>query len=142
MGCIVFGAASHLFLDALPHYNWIVYLHWLSGLPYHWLIRDALFGLSVTLPILYWGRDRWQLVCLTLFAAMYPDFEKVAHVDFALPERWVIFREHSLKLSTNDWGLPHALLIVFELCLIVLMLIAAYSLAKRRAHPSCRSSKD
>jgi hypothetical protein len=135
-GCVVLGASSHLLLDALPHYNWIVYLHWLSDLPYHWLVRDALFGLVIVIPILYWGRDRWFLIWLTLFAAMYPDFEKVAYIDFGLPRQLVIFRGHSLQLSGNDWGLPHPWLIALEVSLIFVCLTVSYCLSKMQARLS------
>ena len=124
-------------LDELPHYNWIVYMHWLSGLSHSWLIRDAILGLIIFVPVLYLGRDRWALTCLTAVAAMYPDLEKVAYQDFGLPERYVLFRAHSLQLSHHDYGLPHPLLIAFELAVMSACLLACWKLAQAR---SCHSS--
>jgi len=133
---LILGAASHLWLDALPHYNWVVYMKWLNGLPYHWLIRNALFGLVVLVPLLYWGRDRWWLVGVTVVAAMYPDVEKVAYIDLGLPQQLVIFHRHSTVLSGNHGGLPHAWLIALEMSLLAGMMITAYLVSKSRLRAS------
>lgn len=129
---LALGATSHLALDAIPHYNWIVYLNWFHGLPFHWLIRDAVLSIPVVIIALYCGRDYLILVCLALFGSMYPDFEKVAYGDFHIPESLVIFRSHSLQLSANTGGLSHWLLITIEITVLALLLTATAIVSQRR----------
>ena len=46
VGALGVGVLSHLLLDLLPHYAWVVYLDWFKPWPFHWLMREALFGLG------------------------------------------------------------------------------------------------
>lgn len=122
--CWWLAAFSHLALDAVPHYNWIVYLNWFHELPFHWLIRDALFALPMIGIGWYAGRDYWLILALGLFGGMYPDFEKVAYVDFHMPEQLILFRSHSLQLSGHTGDLPHGYLIAIELVLLTVCVAA------------------
>lgn len=138
---MVAGALSHLALDAVPHYNWIVYLNWFQGIPFHWLIREALCALPVAVFGLWLGRDRIVMTGLALVGSMYPDFEKVAYVDFHIPRQLVIFRAHSLELSGHTAGLPRPALVTIEMTLLVGMLAAALWLARRRQEVALRDRR-
>ena len=129
---VVAGALSHLALDAVPHYNWIVYLSWFRGLPFHWLIREAVFALPVVAVAVWLGRDRWGLTGLALCGSLYPDFEKVAYVDFHIPRQLVIFRAHSLQLSSHTCGWPRPALVGLEVAMLAALLVVAFWLARRQ----------
>ena len=123
IGVVVIGMLSHLALDLLPHYAWIVYLDWFKKLPYHWLIRESLFGLVIVIFALYFADRAWPFVVLGITGAMYPDIEKILCVDFGLPESLVIFDWHSSALSSRTGGLPKALLITAECMLVGIFLL-------------------
>ena len=129
-GAAVVSVMAHLALDRLPHYNWIVYLGWFRGLPYHWLVREALFALPVLAIGLYTARNHWGLLAAAVFFGLYPDLEKVAAVDFQAPRQLVLFKTHSLQLSTYDGGASHAALIALELAVIAGLLAATLLLAR------------
>ncbi len=124
--CLVAGAFLHLVLDVMPHYNWIVYLHGYENLPHHWLFCEAIVALIVFIPAIYFTRRIWPIALIGAFGALYPDIEKVASCDFNMPERFVIFRHHSLHLSSNDYGIRHDALITGELALIGIFFFAAW----------------
>ena len=140
MACFVAGVATHLLLDLLPHYAWVVYLDWFKPLPYHWLIREAAFGIAVAFPAFIWAGKAWPFVALGMVGGMYPDLEKVLALDFRLPAQLVLFDWHSTYLSSRTAGLPRPLLIVMECCLIAAFLLVLKTLSRgasnRAPHPS------
>jgi hypothetical protein len=130
--CWFLAAGSHLLLDAIPHYNWIVYMNWLRDLPFHWLIRNAVFAIPMVWIGWHTGRDHWVILGLGLFGGMYPDFEKVAYVDFHIPQQLVLFPGHSLELSGHTGGWPRGVLVAIELALILGCVAATVVLYRRR----------
>jgi hypothetical protein len=130
-GCVGLGIACHLLLDLLPHYAWIVYLEWFNALPYHWLLREALFGLVVAVPALILAGRFWPFVMLGIAGGMYPDVEKVLAVDLHVPAALILFDWHSRYLSTRTGGLPMPFLIAFECFLIVTLLLMMCQLKRR-----------
>ena len=130
--CFAGGLISHLALDALPHFAWVVYLPGLESLPFHWLIQEGTLALVVAIPCLYFARTIWPCSVCAILGALYPDAEKVASVDFHVPPNWIIFKQHSMQLSSNDGGLPHAVLIAAEIALIAVFMIATMLLARKR----------
>lgn len=132
LACIAGGAVLHLAFDLLPHFAWIVYLPGFENLPFHWLIREGLATLIVAVPCLFFARANWPYVVLGMLGAIYPDVEKVAAVDFCIPDRFIMFRGHSLQLSSHDGGISHGLLILGELGLIMAMMAWTYAVARPR----------
>ena len=128
VACFALAVGSHLLLDSLPHYNWIVDLHWFRGVPVSWLVREALFTVPILVVAWYAGRDHPVVLGLGLIGSLYPDMEKVAYVDLHVPEEWIVFRTHSLKLSSLDGGVPHRLLIAWEASLVGVLLLATLAL--------------
>ncbi|MEM7393178.1 MAG: hypothetical protein AAF492_12605 [Verrucomicrobiota bacterium] len=124
LGALIVGAGvlSHLGLDLMPHYAWVVYLNGLENLPYDWLVREALFGLALAVPAFRLAREQWPYVALGMAGGMYPDIEKVAALDFHVPDAYILFDWHSTKLSNRTGGLPLSVLIVIEVILIALAL--------------------
>ena len=131
---LLLGVISHLLLDLLPHYAWIVYLDWFKPLPYHWLIREGVFGLAVAVPAFLWAGKAWPFAALGMAGAMYPDVEKVLAVDFHLPEPFILFDWHSTYLSNRTGGLPLPLLIVVECCMIAAFLFVIWKLKQRASN--------
>jgi hypothetical protein len=131
VGAVALGILSHLVLDRLPHYAWIVYLNWFEPLPFHWLIREALFGVAVALPALYLAGRAWPFVVLGMFGGMYPDVEKVLSVDFHIPRHFILFPWHSTELSSRTGGLPKPLLIGFECILIAIFFLVMWLVRQR-----------
>lgn len=130
--CLVAGALSHLALDAVPHYNWIVYLDWFQGVPFHWLIRQAVFSVPILALAVWLGRGHWWLTGLALVGCIYPDLEKVLYVDFHIPQWLVLFRGHSLSLSGYTGGWPRPVLVGVELLIMAGMVAGAILLARSR----------
>lgn len=130
--CFAAAVLAHLLFDLLPHFAWIVHLSWFSGLPYHWLIREAVFGLAVLVPALVLSGRHWLYGVVGLIGGLYPDLEKVAALDFRLPETFVMLPHHSGQISSNDWGLPHGLLIAVELLLIGICLYGIRAANRRK----------
>ena len=112
----------HLAFDLLPHFAWIVYLPGFEDLPFHWLIREGLASMIVAMPCLFFARAYWPYVVLGMLGAIYPDVEKVAAVDFRIPDRFIMLKGHSLQLSSHDGGISPGLLILGELGLIMAMM--------------------
>jgi hypothetical protein len=127
-GVLALGVLSHLALDLLPHYAWIVYLDWFDALPYHWLIREAAFGFAVAVVALCLSGRAWPFVILGMVAGMYPDIEKVLCIDHGLPRVLVLFDWHSGYLSTRTGGLPKPLLIAGECTMIGAFLFVMWKL--------------
>ena len=127
---VVLGLATHLLLDLLPHRAWIVDLGWFRPMPYHWLVREALFGVAVAIPAILIAGRLWPNAVLGMFAGMYPDIEKVLFLDFHIPEWLVIFKWHSTELSNRTAGLPCAALVTIEVVLIVVFLAAMWAVRR------------
>ncbi|MEW6350431.1 MAG: hypothetical protein AB1646_15310, partial [Thermodesulfobacteriota bacterium] len=133
IGAVVIGVASHLLLDLMPHHAWIVFLDWFKPLPFHWLIREAVFGAAVAIPAMILAGKSWPYVGLGMLGALYPDVEKVLAVDFHLPEAYVLFPWHSAHLSSRTGGLPESVLIEFECFLTAAFLIAMWRMNNTNA---------
>lgn len=132
MSALCAGIFSHLLMDLLPHYAWIVYLDWFKPLPFHWLIREAVFGLAVAIPAFLLGGRFWPYVAIGMFGGVYPDMEKILSVDFHVPDKYILFGWHSSHLSNRTAGLPKAVLIGTE-CLLVLGFLLAMWRTKSRS---------
>jgi hypothetical protein len=131
LGAVVVGVISHLLLDFLPHYAWIVYLDWFNSYPYRWLIREAACGAVVAIPILMIsGRMRPYVLC-GMFGGLYPDIEKVLSLTFQVPDSLILFDWHSTKLSARTWGLPISILITLECLMTLACLAIMWSLSRR-----------
>jgi len=132
MGACAFGVGvvSHLLLDRLPHYAWVVYLDWFKPLPFHWLLGEATFGLALAIPAFIFAGRLWPYVALGMIGGIYPDVEKVLSVDFHVPDSLILFSWHSTYLSNRTAGLPKAVLIGFESLLITGFLLAMWRMKK------------
>ncbi len=124
------GVVSHLLLDLMPHYAWIVFLDWFKPLPFHWLIREAVFGVAVAVPALILAGRAWPIVALGMLGALYPDVEKVLAVDFRVPEAYILFPWHSAYLSSRTGSLPEPILIGAECLMTGAFLIAMWRMSQ------------
>lgn len=136
-GAMALGMLSHILLDFLPHYAWIVYLDWFRPLPYHWLIREAVLGFAVAIPSLMVAGKAWPFVAAGMLGAGYPDLEKVLVFDLHLPDAYILFGWHSSHLSSRTGGFPIPILIGFE-CLILGGFIFALVMSNRGLRPHTR----
>lgn len=127
---LLLGVVSHLLLDLLPHYAWIVYLDWFKPAPYHWLIREAVFGLAVAVPALLMAGKTWPFVVLGMAGGLFPDVEKVLAVDLHLPRQFILFDWHSTYLSKRTGGLPRPFLVAMECCLIAACFFGMWKLKR------------
>ena len=59
LACFFWGVLSHLFLDAVPHYDWLFYVKTFSPLPFWWLIPQFLATIPVLIITFYVMRDHW-----------------------------------------------------------------------------------
>ena len=127
---LALGLISHLLLDLLPHYAWVVHLNWFRPLPFHWLMREAVLGLAVAIPAFVFAGRSWPYVALGMFGGIYPDVEKVLSVDFRVPDTFILFAWHSNHLSNRTAGLPKPLLIGIECVLIAGFLLAMWRMRR------------
>lgn len=127
-GALLLGLLSHLLLDLLPHYAWVVHFEGFRSLPFHWLIREAVFGIAVAIPAFILSGKAWPYVALGMLGGIYPDVEKVLSVDFHIPDRFILFAWHSTCLSSRTAGLPRSVLIGIECLLIAGFLLAMWSM--------------
>ena len=125
LGSVVLGIVSHLLLDLLPHYAWVVYLDWFKPLPFHWLIREGVFGLAVAIPAFIFAGRSWPYVALGMIGGIHPDVEKVLSVDFHVPDSLILFGWHSTSLSN-------------ECLLIVGFLLAMWRMKKAASNHTTR----
>lgn len=139
-GALCAGILSHLLVDLLPHYNWIVYLPWATGLPFHWLIREAVFSLAVAIPAFILARGLRPYVAIGMLGAIYPDVEKVLSFDFHVPDRFILFDWHSTRFSNRTAGLPNAILIGIECLLIAASLLAMWRMRRAATNKGADAS--
>lgn len=129
-GAFALGLLSHLLLDLLPHYAWIVHLDWFKPLPFFWLIQEAAFGLMVAVPAFLFAGRAWPYAAFGMLGGIYPDVEKVLFFGLHLPDRYILFGWHSEYLSSRTDGLPHPLLIGLECVLIGTFLFAMWRMGR------------
>ena len=137
--CVVAGAATHLLLDAVPHYDFLYGAGrlWKHVLPY--AVRKGLQApkiLLITLPVflILWkyARRHWMLTLLALVGGIYPDFEKAAYLHSAYPRALVLFPWHSCSYSPEGWEVAYReLLIAGEIVLYVGLLAALVWFSQR-----------
>ncbi len=129
----LWGVLSHLFLDALPHYDWLFKLDIFRPLPFYWMYPQILTTLPVIVITFYLTRDYWQIAGAAMLGGMYPDIEKLLYFDFHLPRSFVLFPWHSCRLSQSLWEDEHKLfLIFFEICLFAVMMTYLFWIARQR----------
>jgi hypothetical protein len=140
-GAFAIGVLSHLLLDLLPHFDWIVYLDWFKPFPYDWLVREAGLGLVIAVPAFIFSGRAWPYVAFGMLGGIYPDVEKLLAFGFHLPDRYIFFARHSTHLSNRTAGLPHPVLIGFECALIGVSLFAMWRMGRRSETGSGRAGK-
>jgi hypothetical protein len=134
LACFFWGILSHLFLDAVPHYDWLFYVKTFSPLPFWWFIPQFLTTIPVLIITFYVMRDHWMIAMISVVGSVYPDIEKLIYFDLHLPQYLVVFRRHSCYLSQwTLWELEHKnLLITAEVGLVIVSLIGLYWLTRCR----------
>lgn len=135
--CFLMGVLSHLFWDAVPHYDWLFYIEIFKPLPFWWHIPQVIVALPVVLFMWYVMRDQPIIAIIAMLGGIFPDLEKLAYFDFHLPREFVIFRYHSCYLSQwRPWEREHkTFLIVFEVLLLpALLLLTSWIFCQRHKH--------
>lgn len=135
--CVGCSLASHLLLDAIPHYD-VVYkilaFPTLPAIPRLSIVGLKVFLLSLPVLILVWPflKTHPVLVSTTLFGAIYPDIEKGFYLNLPFPRWLVIFRHHSSAYST-DGGEEHKLaVLLIEGGFFLMSMLIVYWLTVRR----------
>ena len=134
LACFFWGILTHLFLDAVPHYDWLFYVKTFSPLPCWWLIPQFLTTIPVLIITFYVMRDHWGIAVVSVLGGVYPDIEKLMYLDFHLPRYLTVFRNHSCYLSQwTPLELEYkSFLIVFEVGLFFVLLGGIYWTARCR----------
>jgi len=127
---VALGAASHLALDAVPHFGFLPHLFVWTWMPHAWLVRPLVGGLITFLALVLKGGSNWPLVVAACVGAVYPDVEKIAHSELGVP--FVLFRGHAEVVTTYTAGLPPKLLAASEIALAALFAALYARLATRR----------
>lgn len=134
----VLGVASHLLLDLIPHYAWIVDRDWFISAASHWVIRATILSLLVGLPAIWITGRAWPCAVAGILGAMYPDIEKVAYFNFGATDPLILFDWHSKHLTSNPPGVPAWVLMGAEWILVVAIL-AAMAIMRRRTRAEPRT---
>lgn len=130
----LWGVLSHLFFDAIPHYDWLFKLGWLKPLPYWWMIPQVAATAPILWAIWHCNRDHRLLAVVSVTGGIWPDIEKLLYFDFNLPRTFVMFRQHSCALTPwTPWEMSHkGLLIGIEVGIIVTCLAGIYGFYRNR----------
>jgi hypothetical protein len=133
------GVASHLLLDAIPHYTFIYGILRLSDWPaiirYGWIaLKIGLLSLPVFISVLVCTRRQAAVVLTALCGGLYPDIEKYLYISGILPRWLVFFPWHSYAYSPdNAWEASYKpLLILAEIGLYGLLLWGLAAMARYR----------
>lgn len=143
--CVGYSVASHLLLDAIPHYDVLYKILAFPTLPV--IPQLAMVGLKVllcSLPVLVliWPflKSHPGLMAATLFAAVYPDLEKGLYLNLPFPRWLVLFWQHSGAYS-NDGGDQHKVaVLLFEGALLLMSLAAIWGLTVHSRRTSSEKS--
>ena len=147
MVCFSLSVASHLFLDMLPHYNFVYKFVTFSCLPYLlrccWaLMKLALLVLPVFIMLLAFPRNAWVFLGVSLLGGAYPDIEKGMYLHHVLPRFLVIFRAHSCSYSSAGWETEYnAWLIGSEIVLYFTLLWILSHPFRQRIDMAAKSEK-
>lgn len=127
------GVLSHLGWDALPHYDWLFYVHLFEPLPYWWAIPQVVTTLPILFFIFHVNRDHRRLAAVSVLGGVYPDLEKLLYLDFHLPRWCTLFRQHSCALTGwMPWELQHKeLLIGIEIGVVFVTLALIYVFSQK-----------
>ncbi len=137
--CVVAGAATHLFMDAVPHYDFLYGAghFWKHVLPY--VVRKGLQApkiLIITLPVflILWkyARQHWMLTLLALGGGLYPDVEKAAYLHAAYPRALVLFPWHSCAYSSAGWEVDYRYILIGMEIVVYAALLAGLLWLSRR----------
>ena len=147
VGYFALGALSHLFLDAIPHYD-VLYkiekpllIEFLPRLVWT-LLKVGVFSLPIIIMFLYFTREHPGYALAALAGGLYPDFEKGAYLSSYLPRSLVLFPFHSCAYSSAGWEIEYRYaLIAAEIGLLVGLLGLIYWFGQRQcaqyANPGC-----
>ena len=131
LAAVIGGAVSHLMLDAVPHFNWISHLNLWNWLPYHWVLRSAIWGVFAAMPMVAFA-SRKYVTCSAIAGALFPDVEKVAHTEFRFwPSEMLVFKSHGMRTTSYDGGMPYPLLVLIDV-ICGLGLVGAVVVLRRR----------
>jgi hypothetical protein len=147
MVCFSLSVASHLFLDMLPHYNFVYKILTFYFLPYLlrccWtLSKNALLILPIFTMLLAFPRRSLVMLGIALLGGIYPDIEKGMYLYHLLPRSLVIFRNHSCSYSSAGWETEYKVwLIGIEIVLYLTLLWILSRPLRRRIQIETRSEK-
>ena len=111
--CFLWGVLGHLFLDWLPHYDWLFFkLPFFGSFPMYWMHPQFLTTIPVLLLSFLLMKDYWPIVTVAILGSIYPDIEKMMYfglksLDFSWGESFILFPWHSLYLSGRPWEYEH-----------------------------------
>lgn len=130
----LWSVLSHLFFDAIPHYDWLFKVEWLKPLPYWWMVPQIATTVPILRMIWYCHRDHRLLAVVSVIGGVWPDIEKLLYFDVGLPRALIIFRHHSCNLTPwTPWEMTHkGLLIGVEIGVIAGCLAGMYRFYRKR----------
>lgn len=138
--CIGGSLASHLLLDALPHYDVLYKILAFSSLPaiprLSWvLLKVLVFSLPVFALIWPLWKTRPWLVSLALLASLYPDLEKGCYLNLPFPRWLVLFWSHSGAYSDDGGETNKVAALLLEAVTLILMMSGIYWRTSRHQQP-------
>lgn len=127
-GAFGLGIATHLLLDAAPHYTFVYGILKMTTSPF--LLRHSwafskivLLSLPVLLILRRCSKQQQVFLTLAMFGGIYPDVEKYTYLRHILPRMFVLFPWHSYSYSPNGWETQYKLQFMLgETCLYGLFL--------------------
>lgn len=145
-GYFALGALSHLFLDAIPHYD-VLYKIGRALRPdflpeFIWDVMKisvffGIFCLPIIMLFLYFTREYPVFALAALAGGLYPDFEKGGYLCSSLPRSLVLFPFHSCGYSSAGWEVEYRYaLIAAEAVLLAGLLGLMFWLGQKQRVPS------
>ena len=138
LACFLWGVLGHLFIDALPHYDWLFKVEFFKPLPYYWMFPQFVTAVPVLILSLLLMKDYWLIAVIAILGGVYPDIEKLAYFSFdslglTWPRALVLFPWHSLALSGRPWEHAHKeFLIVTEIVVFFVIIGAMWWFTRHR----------
>ncbi len=124
------AAFLHIFIDSLPHIDFLyqIKITFLNK----WWLKQGVFALAYLAILAFSQSKRFILVKLSaILGGIYPAMEKLLYFENILPERWVVFKSHSLHLSQQPGYYLCLVYIVFEISVAAGALAAAGIIKKK-----------
>ncbi len=126
------GAVFHILVDLLPHFDFLYRVS--VPLVTKWWMKQLSVAALYFCAMFFITKKSYRTMKLFAIAGgLYPLFEKFLYFVVQLPERYVIFKKHSMHLAQTPSPLFCGIFVIFEISMAFGALGIAFYLKRRLA---------